>query len=213
MRIAWRSWLPAVILGGGIVLVRQGSQQQAMALRVPLDQAVPAEIDGLVATGIQISDEEAAVAGMSDYLIRAYGENAADPGFTLYVGYYESQTQGKTIHSPRNCLPGSGWEALAFRSEQIQTADGPIIVNRYLVQRGDDRALVLYWYQGRGRVAASEYRVKLDLLRDAALDRRTEEALVRVMVPIRGDESDSMQMAERVAAEVVPAVFRALPAA
>jgi EpsI family protein len=208
-----KNWIPAAVLTVGVLAVRQGSQQRAMALRLPLDAAVPATIDGQTGTDIRVSDEEIAVAGMNQYLMRSYGSAASDPQFTLYVGYYESQTQGRTIHSPRNCLPGAGWEALDFQSARVDTPEGPVIVNRYIVQRGDDRALVLYWYQGRGRVAANEYRVKLDLLRDAALERRTEEALVRVMVPIRAGQSDSMQRAERIAAAVVPAVFRALPEA
>lgn len=208
-----RAWIPATILALGVVLVRGGSQQRAMSLRMPLEQALPAEIEGVNGQDVRVSEQEVAVAGMSAYLLRAYGRDVADPEFTLYVGYYESQTQGRTIHSPRNCLPGSGWEALEFQTAQVQTPDGPVTVNRYLVQRGDDQALVLYWYQGRGRVAANEYKVKLDLLRDAALERRTEEALVRVMVPIRRDGVDPMQRAERIAAVVVPAVFRALPEA
>jgi EpsI family protein len=151
---------------------------------------------------------------MSSYVMRAYAADAqAEARFSLYVGYYDSQTQGKTIHSPKNCLPGAGWEALASSTQQVTTPDGVVTVNRYLLQNGDDRALVLYWYQGRGRVAASEYAVKWDLLRDAALRGRTEEALVRVMVPVRDSEEASSELAARVAAKVVPAVFRALPEA
>jgi EpsI family protein len=86
-------------------------------------------------------------------------------------------------------------------------------VNRYLLQRGQERALVLYWYQGRGRIAANEYAVKFDLLKDAALSGRSEEALVRVMVPIRGAEEESLRLATTVAEAIVPAVYRALPEA
>ncbi len=86
-------------------------------------------------------------------------------------------------------------------------------VNRYLLQNGDQRALVLYWYQGRGRVQASEYMVKWDLLRDAALRHRSDEALVRIVVPLVGTgvEEDSFALARSVAEELVPALNKALP--
>ena len=87
-------------------------------------------------------------------------------------------------------------------------------VNRYLLSNAGERALVYYWYQGRGRVASNEYRVKWDLLRDSALRGRSEEALVRIVVPISPrmpiERADSVAGAAAVA--LVPAVFEALPA-
>jgi EpsI family protein len=153
------------------------------------------------------------VAGASEYLMRNY-ESAAAPDtdwFSVYVGYYERQTQGKTIHSPKNCLPGGGWEPLASRTEEIETAIGRVRVNRYLLQRGTEQALVLYWYQGRGRVEANEYLVKWDLLRDAVMRQRTEEALVRVVVPVNGNEAGAFDLAARAAADLIPFLQAALP--
>jgi EpsI family protein len=85
------------------------------------------------------------------------------------------------------------------------------VVNRYLLVNSGRRALVYYWYQGRGRVEADEYRVKLQLLRDSALRGRTEEALVRVVVPVNGDERDATALATWVAGQLLPAVGRVLP--
>jgi EpsI family protein len=129
------------------------------------------------------------------------------------VGYYPSQTQGRTIHSPKNCLPGSGWEPLEAREEQITAGGTQVTVNRYELANGDRRALVYYWYQGRGRVASNEYGVKLDLLRDAAIRGRTEEALVRVVVPLSPTVTDSAAeaMARRVSSEVIPTLTDLLP--
>jgi EpsI family protein len=135
-----------------------------------------------------------------------------DDWFTLYVGYYPEQMQGSTIHSPRNCLPGAGWDPLANEPTEVRFADGSTaVVNRYILQREDERTLVLYWYQGRGRIQANEYAVKLDLLRDAALQRRSDEALVRLVIPIRGDEADAHELGLRLAATVAPMVENALP--
>jgi len=199
-------------MAAGFLLVQTSATQRSMPLRRPLADVVPAAIDGYAGSVLDIDDNEAAVAGMTTYLSRTYrSESATIPFFTLYVGYYESQTQGRTIHSPRNCLPGAGWEALRFETESVETAAGPIRVARYLVQRGERRALVLYWYQGRGRVESGEYAVKYQLLRDAALHGRTEEALVRVMVPIGESAAASMDLAGAVTRVVVPALFESLP--
>jgi EpsI family protein len=105
--------------------------------------------------------------------------------FTTFVSYYDKQTQGKTIHSPRNCLPGAGWEVVSGGLHDVSSSSGVVAVNRFLLRNGASTAVAYYWYQGRGRVTANEYRVKWNLLRDAALHGRTEEALVRLVVPVR----------------------------
>ena len=138
--------------------------------------------------------------------------DTSDGGWlSVYVGYYNQQRRGKTIHSPKNCLPGSGWEALASTTMEIESSVGPVTVNRYLLQRDNDQAVVLYWYQGRGRIQANEYAVKLDLLRDAALQRRSDEALVRLVIPIRRDEAAAHELGLKLAATVAPMVENALP--
>jgi len=187
--------------------------QRSLPLRVPLADAVPAEINGLHSRNLTVSPAELKVAGVTSYLARSYerSDSAGELAFSLYVGYYAQQTQGQTIHSPKNCLPGAGWEPLTNQPQQVETADGTVTVNRYLIQNGQQRALVLYWYQGRGRVAWNEYLVKWDLLRDAALLRRSDEALVRIVVPVRGSETEAATAARAAAAIIVPAVYRALP--
>lgn len=214
---ARRWWAPAAVLVAGALLVAATSRQRSMELREPLSRTVPVSIDGLAGRDLVIGDEERRVAGMDDYLMRVYaapGAAAADAAFSLYVGYYRTQAQGRTIHSPKNCLPGAGWEALTTGRTRIATAQGAVEVNRALLQNGAHRAVVLYWYQGRGRVAASEYAVKWHLLRDAALRRHTEEALVRVIAPVTAaGEARAQEMAVRAARMAVPAVARALPRA
>jgi EpsI family protein len=152
---------------------------------------------------------------MSSFVLRAYMEEGAEastaPAYTVYVGYYERQYQGKTIHSPKNCLPGGGWEPLVASREVIDTPVGPAPVNRYLIGNGPAKALVLYWYQGRGRIAANEYLVKWDLLRDQAIYGRSDEALVRVIVPVTTSEDEAYAQAVKVAQELAVHVDRALP--
>ena len=212
------AWVPATILAGGVLLLQGAGRQQRMELRQPLDESIPMRLADMAGRDTTLSADEVQAVGMTSYVLRRYGRDLETAGadFSLYVGYYDSQAQGRTIHSPRNCLPGAGWEPLRSGTTLVTTVDGPVTVNRYLIQNGTSRAMVLYWYQGRGRVAASEYAVKWDLLRDAAFRRRTEEALVRVAVPITdefGSEEEAYELAARVAGSVIPSVFRALPEA
>ncbi|HWO88347.1 MAG TPA: EpsI family protein [Gemmatimonadales bacterium] len=184
-----------------------------MPLVAPFAQVIPGEIAGYRGRDARMADWEVTVVGVSTYLLRNY-EAPTDPDrdwFSVYVGYYDRQTQGRTIHSPKNCLPGAGWEALASSTTDIATPRGTFTVNRYLLQNKQQQALVLYWYQGRGRIEANEYRVKWNLLRDAAVRQRTEEALVRIVVPLTGDDTGALDLATRAAAELIPALELALP--
>ena len=214
-------WTTAILLWVGVFGATGVIPQKRLSLEAPLGTAVPRVFDTYVGTDVEIAPEEQSVAGFTDYLFRSYrapeasGDEGASasqvPSFTVYVGYYDGQTQGNTIHSPKNCLPGSGWEALESETATVETPNGTVAVNRYLLQNGDAQALVLYWYQGRGRVQASEYLVKWDLLRDAALRHRSDEALVRIVVPLWGSEEESFNLAQSVAERLVPALENALP--
>jgi EpsI family protein len=207
----WQRFIPAGVLGAGWLLVFAGTtQQRAVPLAAPLE-SLPAAIDGYRGADLEIDAESRRVAGMSAYLLREFRRDSA-PAFSIYVGYYEKQAQGKTIHSPKNCLPGAGWEVVSVAEDRLQTDAGPVRVNRYMLANGSRRALVYYWYQGRGRIESNEYKVKLELLRDSALRGRTEEALVRVVVPVDGDEAAARGLARRVSALLVPEVYRVLPA-
>ena len=210
----WR-WAPAAALLAGATMTVGIDTQREMPLRMRLEEAVPQRLGNFAARDITLAPEEVEVAGVSDYLFREFvpvaDVDAAAP-FSVYVGYYDSQTQGRTIHSPKNCLPGAGWEALQSELVTIEGPDGARVVNQYLLQRESQQALVLYWYQGRGRVEANEYMVKVQLLRDAALRRRSEEALVRIVVPITTDVAAARALAVDVAEGLMSAVGAALPA-
>ena len=175
-----RTYVPALMLFGGVAFLWHTQQQTALQPVAPLTTILDT-VTGYRAEQQKVSDEERRVAGMSDYVARVYWRDTV-PAFTLYVGYYDRQTQGRTIHSPRNCLPGAGWEVLSGATHTVQAGATSYVVNRYLLKNGPFVAIAYYWYQGRGRVVASEYQVKWNLLRDAAVLGHTEEALVRLMV-------------------------------
>lgn len=177
-----RPYVPAAVLLVGCALVWDARSQVAMPLSAPM-KSVLSEVPGYEVVDQAISPEEQQVAGMTEYVARVYRRNGT-VAFTTLVSYYDRQTQGKTIHSPRNCLPGAGWEILNGGTRTINVDGVPRVVNRYVLRNRNATAVAYYWYQGRGRVTANEYVVKWNLLRDAAFAGRTEEALVRVVVPI-----------------------------
>ncbi len=206
-------WAPALTLTIGAIATVGVDTQRSMTLEAPLDSVIPLVITDHVGDDVRIPDAELEAAGVTAYLMRTYTRSAPDSASTwsVYVGYYDRQLQGKSIHSPKNCLPGAGWEALASSEISLMTTEGAMPVNRYLLQKDGHRALVLYWYQGRGRVVANEYLVKANLLRDAALRKRSEEALVRIVVPVRRSEREAFAVAEAAAKTVATSLMRALP--
>lgn len=160
------------------------------------------------------------VLGVDDYLNRVYA-TASGATLGLYVGYYASQRQGDTIHSPLNCLPGGGWEPMKKERVPLTIAGAggsprSIIVNRILVQKGLNRAVVIYWYQSHGRALASEYWGKAYMVADAITMNRTDGALVRVIAPVSGPGSAAAAAADReaeaLARDVAPLLGRYVPA-
>jgi EpsI family protein len=178
---------------------------------------LPWQIDGWSGRpGEALDRESIAVLGVDDFVNRVY-THAGEAPIAVYVGYYGSQRQGDTIHSPLNCLPGAGWQPIArtrlelrVRRTPQDVAERKIVVNRMTIEKGTDRAVVLYWYQGHGRVVASEYWGRALLAYDAFRLHRTDGALVRVIAPIAPDAPGAETASERSAIAFVRALFPAL---
>ena len=147
-----------------------------------------------------------------DYISRQY---ALPDGRTasFYVGYYATQRNGATYHSPLNCLPGSGWTMSDPAPIRVMPADGGAAfeANRYIVRRGDNKQLLIYWYQGRGRIVASEYWGKIYTVLDSVRRRRSDGAMVRVMVPASKSEAAALQIATDLAAQAAPLLPNFVP--
>jgi len=159
-----------------------------------------------------LSDEILKVLGADDYLSRFYLTDRIAVG--LFIGYYKSQRQGDSMHSPLNCLPGAGWQPVEKSYLPIQVSDASgqpyeITVNRYVIEKGLEQQVVLYWYQSHGRVIANEYRSKIFMVYDAARLNRSDAALVRVTSAKLGSES-TFQDADARAVEFVKALFPSL---
>jgi EpsI family protein len=215
-------YVPGILLMIGCLMLFSTRSQKKVPLVGSLQSVLP-EWTGYTVKEQTVSPEEQKVAGMSNYVARMYVRDST-VAFTTYVGYYDRQTQGQTMHSPRNCLPGAGWEILRAESSTVTAAGASHTVNKYQLKNGATQALVLYWYQGRGRIVASEYAVKWNLLRDAALKGHTEEALVRIVVfipragQLREAElerafADAETLGKEVGTKLLTDVARVLPGA
>ncbi len=178
----------AVILIQGALLY-SAVRPEAIPPARPLAQ-MPTQLGEwrLIQEGI-VDAESQAVLKADDLLNRYYGDGKT--GANLFVAAFRSQRNGKAPHSPKNCLPGSGWTPLNTAIITVNTGTGiSIPVNRDIVAHGDDRSLVLYWYQSRDRAIASEYEAKFWVVVDAMRLNRTDTALVRVVVPILNHDED-----------------------
>jgi EpsI family protein len=214
-----RASVVSVCLLVGAFLIARASRTEQMPLREPL-AAFPADIGTWKGWPAPRFDQRVmAVLGVDEYVNRIY----QDPGgnaVSLYIGYYQSQREGDTIHSPLNCLPGAGWEPISRERLAIDvpaslTADAPderrvrqvAVVNRVVIQKGIDRQVVLYWYQSHGRVIASEYWGKIYAVFDSIKLNRSDGAMVRLVSPVDSTNPASEAEAGRVSVEFARAIL------
>ena len=151
--------------------------------------------------------------GVDEYINRVYFESPRTP-VSLYVGFYRSQREGDTIHSPLNCLPGSGWQPVEqsrLTLPWINAGGSPVTINRLMVEKGEERLLVLYWYQSHGEVIASEYWNKVSAVLNTIRYNRSDAALVRITVPVGGDPQGAADQAMRFTTAVFPRLKSYLP--
>ena len=168
-------------------------------------------------TGVEdtpVEEEVLKVLKADDTLSRSLVNHSTRESAQLFVAFFRSQRNGVAPHSPKNCLPGSGWAP--ERSGMIDVAlpgqAEPLRVNRYLVARGDAKTVVLYWYQSHGRVVASEYMAKIYLVLDAIRYRRSDTSIVRVVVPaVNGQEDKAESAAVHFVQAAYPALIAQLP--
>src|ERR1700676_2175314 len=154
-----RFTITAGLLIGALILLHSVSHGETIVPHQPL-RDLPYIIGQWSGQEYPLSEKVLHAVSVSDYTNRLYSTTGIAP-VQLYVGFYGSQKTGDTIHSPKNCLPGSGWDPVRAGETTIAVAGGrQIVVNEYGNQGDQDKQLVLYWYQARGRVIPSEYAAK-----------------------------------------------------
>jgi EpsI family protein len=213
MMKSWRfAILLAVLLAGGLVVNAWEYLGEARVERKQLKD-FPKQIGPWQQSGgdEQFNNETLAVLRASDYLLRNYrGSDGRLVNF--YVGYYLSQREGATYHSPLNCLPGSGWVMSEPGRITITPQGRPAFVaNKYLIQNGDHKELLVYWYQGRGRAVASEYWGKVYTVLDSVRMRRSDGAMVRITTSVDTADPAALQAAINQATDLAASSSTILP--
>jgi exosortase D (VPLPA-CTERM-specific) len=124
---------------------------------------------------------------LTDYVIINYAEPNLGNSVNFYSAYYESQRKGVSVHSPKGCIPGDGWQITQFGQRdfpEIKLDSNGLQVNRAVIEKGENRQLVYYWFQQRGRTISNEYLVKWYLFYDAITMNRTDGSLIRLVTNV-----------------------------
>ncbi len=211
-KIANSYLLLAVLITGGVFVNWFERRGEAQISRKPLSE-IPQKFGDWRQKGgeIRFGEQTESVLRVSDYTMREYllpdGRLA-----NIYVGYYASQRTGATYHSPLNCLPGAGWVMKEAETVEIKTPGGKTFTaNRYRIENGIYNEVMIYWYQGRGRIEQSEYRDKFNTIYDSITRRRSDGAFVRVMTSVGNDEKSATQTAVDLSAQLADKLGEYVP--
>jgi EpsI family protein len=190
----WRFLTIGILLAGAAVVLQARNTHELIPARAPLS-SFPREFEGWTSRDISFDEQTLDVLGPGDFMERRYSEINGDAPIDLFIAYFPSQRAGATIHSPKNCLPGSGWFPVQADRITIDVpGHAPFPANRYLIAKGDARELVLYWYWAHDRALASEYAAKIYLVTDSIRMHRSDGSLIRISVPLaQHQDLDSAQ--------------------
>jgi EpsI family protein len=185
MASSLRFILAAALVASAAIFLQARGRNEVFPPRLPL-QSFPTQLSAWTGTDIALQKDVLEVLGPGDFLLRIYQDPAEkQPFVNLFIAYFPSQRTGDTIHSPKHCLPGSGW--LPVESSRVTLSlpgHSPFPANRYVIAKGDSRQLVLYWYWAHDRGVASEYWAKFYLVADSMRMNRSDGALVRITTPL-----------------------------
>lgn len=203
----WPYNLAILMMAATAVVIHSRSQGEALVHHKPFAEFPLVLANHWEGRELGMEDDVLEILKLSDYMMRVYvpipeqemqkeGPDSISPNpnasqgvnlpVWLYVGFYQSQRTGATYHSPKNCLPGAGWQFV--ESEILPVSAGPsesLEINKVVIQKGLEKQLILYWYHDRGRVIASEYWAKGYLVWDAMTQNRSDGSLVRISVPVQ----------------------------
>jgi EpsI family protein len=191
------------LLVGTICLGNVTARRIPSPLAVPLEQIAPAVAGWDALRDQKLPASTLRALDATSYLSRTYRKDSKE--LDLFIAFYAQQRAGESMHSPKHCLPGAGWEIWKHDSALVSTNGGQYEVNKYSIQNSGTRKLMLYWYQSKSRIIASEYLGKILLAQDTILTGRTAGSIVRIMlpdVPSAGDEGVAF------AASLIPEVQR-----
>ena len=199
-----------------VVLILQGIVFYSVALRAenspvisPL-ASLPTGIAGWqMYREVKIEQETLDVLKADDTLNRIYLSPERNANAYLFIAFFKTQRYGQSPHSPKNCLPGNGYEPIESGPITVAVPGRaePVRINRYLTARGDEKSVTLYWYQSHDRIIAGEFTARLWLIADSIRYNRSDTSLVKVVVPVRDGDADA---ATKTAVDFVKAIFSPL---
>jgi EpsI family protein len=202
MKTSRRFWfLLVVLLFSGAVINVWERRGEAKVSRKTFKE-FPAQFGSWkqLGTELRFDDETETILRADDYVARNFVLSGHVVSF--YAGYYATQRNGATYHSPLNCLPGSGWTMTDRGDVMVPRHNAASFkANRYVIQKGSERALVIYWYEGRGRSIAGEYWAKIYTVLDSVARRRSDGALIRVIAPIENSPAEAERLAVNLASQ------------
>ncbi|HQR36096.1 MAG TPA: VPLPA-CTERM-specific exosortase XrtD [Blastocatellia bacterium] len=201
----WAMLFCLLLMVGSVTYLSRAGEGEHAPPRTALAE-FPVELDSWRQVEVQtLDDRTARELAADDYLSRTYSNGQAYA--YLFIAFHHSQRHRQTFHSPQNCIPGAGWTMGNYRRHALrENAEA----NEYLIGKDDVQMLALYWYQGRGKLIASEYRARLDTIKDAMWLGRTDGALVRVIVPM-GKGAGAEELARKAALDFSQKLLPILP--
>ncbi len=208
-------WLTVLVCLQGVAYYAIAARPERTPSIAPL-ATFPSEVPGWrMVRDYPIEPEVLDILKADDTLNRLYASDSRTATAFFFMAYFKTQRYGAAPHSPKNCLPGSGWEPVETPgtiSIAIAGRQEPIVASRYVVERGDQRSVVIYWYQSHQRAIAGEFSAKFWLVADAIRYGRSDTALVKVVVPaIRGDFDSATQNAVDFIKAAYPRIAAQLP--
>ncbi len=207
-----RVGLSLALLIGALLVSQLRSPSEAVPVRKSLD-SFPTGVDNWQAReGVLFDLDILNVLKPKDYLMRR-DQDPSGRSLWLFIGYWDNQRKGAQPHSPRNCLPGGGWEPLeALRvTIPLPAPLAPITVNRFLIQKDRDQQVVFYWYQSQGKAIAGELAARVEMIKNSIVRHRTDGALVRIMSPMYGSVQETSDRLVRYIQAMYPILGEYLP--
>ena len=206
--------LSVVLVLQAVVLYAAVSRPEIMPVVRPLVEFPNTFAGWRIVKDLPLEPEIQDVLKADDTLNRIYSNPAVGMEANLFVAFFRTQRTGQSPHSPKNCLPGSGWEPIQTGLVTIPVAGRaePLVANRFVTAHGDERDVTIYWYQSHTRIIASEYKAKFWLVADSIRYRRSDTALVRIIVPVENNDPDAATaVGVRFAQALFPDLTRQLP--
>ncbi len=205
----WRFYLLFILLGLAAFYVYTRTEAD-IPINKPLDQ-FPARAGDWTMTGQARFDERVlAVLLPTDYLSRSYADSAGDR-LSLYIGFHNGGPDSGPIHSPKQCLPGSGWNRLAEEVRHVTLDGEDIPYVSAIYQKDSEKQLFLYWFQVRDQILTNEYALKLAMIKNSVLSNRRDSAFIRLSLMATDNEKKATEIGEQFIRDFYPAIREALP--